>query len=183
MEFQNIYMTYNLRVFKFAKYILKNDEDARDVTQEVFIKLYKIFSLPNGKERIWNISSWLYTCARTTAYDYIKKFRKISFSELKDCEYIPHPSDMSTHIYLQEICNDLFIKNPVAYRRLIMYEAIGLSYSEIAKVEATSVNAVRISIYRSKKYISNRYYNDGYDFSFLIAIAIISFATILIELE
>lgn len=180
MEFQNIYTTYNLRIFKLAKYILKNDEDARDVTQEVFIKLYKILSLPNGKEKIWNIPSWLNTCTRTTAFDYIKKFRKISFCELRECEYIPYPTDMNAHIYLKDICRDLFIKNPVAYRRLIMYEVIGLSCTEIAKVESTSANAVRLSIHRSRKYISNRYYNDGYDFSFLWLIACVNIVYLII---
>ena len=65
-------------VFNTCLSIIQNVDDADDLTQDVFIQIYK--SIKNFKEKS-SISTWIYRITISKAYEYIRyKKRKKRFS-------------------------------------------------------------------------------------------------------
>ena len=74
--FSAIVSNYQKMVFTIVLKIVENREDAEDITQEIFIKVYK--SLDKFKEES-EFSTWLYRIAYNTTITEIRK-KRISYS-------------------------------------------------------------------------------------------------------
>jgi RNA polymerase sigma-70 factor, ECF subfamily len=73
---------YLTRVYQFANKYLRNKDEAEDLAQEVFVKVWK-----NVKrfKADFKFKTWIYTIAKNACLDYLKKKnRPIVFSELDD---------------------------------------------------------------------------------------------------
>ena len=70
IAFEKLYNNYNKLIYSIAYSILKNKQDAEDVVQIVFEKLYLIDKekLPNRNE-----SSWLYSITKNETINYLKR--------------------------------------------------------------------------------------------------------------
>jgi RNA polymerase sigma-70 factor (ECF subfamily) len=68
-------------VYGFAFRYAKNPADADDITQEVFIKVWR-----NTKkfDRQKNFKTWLFTITKNTAIDLLKKKKTVPFSAFED---------------------------------------------------------------------------------------------------
>jgi RNA polymerase sigma-70 factor (ECF subfamily) len=81
--FRELMGRYMRQIFNFARQYSKTNEDAEDITQDTFLKVWKyIGRYAEGRP----FKPWLYTIARNTALDFLKKKRSASFSELGDIE-------------------------------------------------------------------------------------------------
>lgn len=69
----NIWMTSKDKLYKYVLSRFKDEELAKDVTQEVLLKVHR--SCCSGKE-IKNLNSWLFEIARNTSIDVLKKESK-----------------------------------------------------------------------------------------------------------
>ncbi len=74
---------YLQSIFNFSRQYTKTTEDAEDITQDTFLKVWKYINLFT-KGRLFR--PWLYTIARNTALDFIKKKKAISFTDLADAD-------------------------------------------------------------------------------------------------
>ncbi|TYP98021.1 RNA polymerase sigma (SigZ) subunit [Tenacibaculum adriaticum] len=81
----DIWMESKDRLYKYMKSRFKNEELAKDVTQDVLLKIHK--SCCSGKE-IENINSWLFQITHNVALDILKKEKRqqnlTQFSNDKD---------------------------------------------------------------------------------------------------
>ena len=69
---------YKDRVFHTALRMVGNSEDALDVTQDVFVKVWlRLYSLRRGA----SFQAWLYRIAANTILDYLRSRKR-----LKECE-------------------------------------------------------------------------------------------------
>ena len=84
--FEQIVLEYEKSVYKFCFRFFGNEEDAMDVTQEVFIKVYR--ALPNFEGRS-SLKTWLYRIASNTCLTLAskKEERKRKFSEI-NCKVV-----------------------------------------------------------------------------------------------
>lgn len=70
-------------LYGFLQKYLQDPQTTEDVLQEVFLKLWRnIKKIDNQK----NFKSWLYTVAKNTALDYLKKKKAIPFSRFETDE-------------------------------------------------------------------------------------------------
>ena len=70
-------------IYNFVRQYLRAEDDAEDASQDIFFKVWKYAGrFKHGKR----FKPWLYTIARNTALDHIKKRRASAFSELDDVE-------------------------------------------------------------------------------------------------
>lgn len=79
--FEILYREYKDFVFKIVFSIIKNKDDAEDITQNIFMKIYKLPAekLPNKNE-----PSWLYAVSKNETLNYIKyKKKDINIEELQ----------------------------------------------------------------------------------------------------
>ena len=85
--FNELYNLINNNIYSFALSILKNNEDALDVTQDVFITIYhNAFKYQNQNKPM----AWILTITKNIAYNKIKSNKKtINVDEI---EFISKPN-------------------------------------------------------------------------------------------
>lgn len=149
-------------VYATLSYLLKNNENLPDLTQEILLKVAKnIQNLKNPK----SFKSWLNQIVTNTYYDFIRK--KKSTPETISIDYVCEPLNVEIKLELPDLktkpiekcitaeCEKL-IKNairelPEAFRiAIILREFQGLSYEEIAKTTQSSIGTVKSRISRAR---------------------------------
>jgi RNA polymerase sigma-70 factor (ECF subfamily) len=142
-------------ILKFITTKVKNDEDAEDLTQEVFIKLLR--STDKGIS-INNPQNWLFNIAKNTVIDYYRK-KKIIVEDISDnhslkCEENELTFSEDQHLHLKVYLRKIIQELPEDYRKLIeMSEFQGLSQKEIAEELGMNYTTVRSKIQRGRQKI------------------------------
>jgi RNA polymerase sigma-70 factor (ECF subfamily) len=158
--FREIVETRQGLVYNTVLGLLQNPEDAEDVTQEVFIKVFESVRDFKGESAF---STWLYRIAVTSSLEFLRKRkRKKRFAFLtalfgEDGEPLHDPPDFvhpGVALDRRENAKALFS----AVRELpenqkaafVLHKVEGLSYQDVAKVMETSVSAVESLLHRAK---------------------------------
>lgn len=139
-------------VFNFVSRITGAGEDANDIVQDVFLKIWN-----NSKQYDENFTfkTWLYRIARNSAYDWLRKKKSLPFSrfDLEDGgnTIVDTLEDNTSSIeqefinkesaaYMEKFINDL----PPHYKEIItLHYGEDLSFGEIALLLNRSENTVR----------------------------------------
>ena len=152
-EWQN--MVYNA-----ALSIVQNEEDADDITQEVFIQVYQSVSSFKGESKF---STWLYRITVNRALDHEKKRkRKKRFAFVQsifgneDVEQVQpaefnHPGvQLEKKERAAELFNALKLIPDNQRIAFTLHKLEGQSYQEVAEIMSTSLYAVESLIARAK---------------------------------
>ena len=144
--------------------IIQNIDDADDLTQEVFIQIYK--SIKNFKEKS-SLSTWIYKISISKAYEHLRyKKRKKRFSILvnifrEDDSLIDIPDFHHPGIQLEQkenakILFDAIEKLPDNQKKTYILKYIqGLSYKKISDIMEKSVASVESILFRAKNNLKN----------------------------
>lgn len=161
-SFEELIRLYENRIFHLALRMTGNHDDALDVAQDVFLKVYA--SLSGFKEES-GFSTWIYRIATNTAIDFVRKKKKQKVVSISSCvdEYndeivfdIPDDSvDILAKIEEKErvkLLADIIMKlSPEDRQCIILREINGLSYDEIAVCLNISLGAVKSRIRRARE--------------------------------
>ena len=158
------------KVLNTCNRFVNNREDAEDLTQEVFVEVYKSVSAFRGDAKI---STWIYRIAVTKSLDYLrKKKRKKRFGIMKNifsddnddreiqASESSDPGKQAEDEDRLRILNSALEKLPENQRAaftLSKYDE--MSYAEIAEILKTSTSAVDALIQRAKNNLKKRLYN------------------------
>ena len=72
---REIFNQYNKKVYRIAYGVVRHREEALDIVQEVFIKLFRSIHQFKGKSRFY---TYLYRMTMNTAIDHTRKMKKVS---------------------------------------------------------------------------------------------------------
>lgn len=161
------------KVFNTCIGILQNEEDAEDITQEVFIEVFK--SVHGFKEES-TLSTWIYRIAVIKALEFLrKKKRKKRFAQVQslfgmesvlpqtDKPHFYHPGIQLENKERAAILFDAIDKLPENQKTaFILHKTEGLSYAEVAEVMKTSISSVESLMFRAKQNLQkllSAYYN------------------------
>lgn len=144
---------YADRLYRFVLKNLQSEDDAKDIVQESFAKLWsKINDVSAEKVR-----SYLFTTAYHTMIDLFRKEKRKTDYRENLTEDFTHKDSYSD---LSEVLHEAVSKLPEIQRSVIMlrdYE--GYSYDEIAQITNLNESQVKVYIYRGrmflKKYIGS----------------------------
>ena len=158
------------KVLNTCNRFVNNKEDAEDLTQEVFVEVFRSISGFRGDSKL---STWIYRIAVTKSLDFLrKKKRKKRFGIMKSISSeeklreelkATDTSDPGTLAENQDrikILNEALEKLPENQRvafTLSKYDE--LSYQEIAEILETTIPAVESLIHRAKNNLKKRLYN------------------------
>ncbi|MFA5360243.1 MAG: sigma-70 family RNA polymerase sigma factor [Patescibacteria group bacterium] len=143
---------YLTPVFNYVLSFVKENNIAEDLTQEVFVKIWKKIKKFDNK---YKFKSWLYIIAKNTCLDYLKKNRSINFSELNLVddnllfENLLKENSASPQIEFeiaQEdiVLNDAVDKLPEKYRETVkLHFQGGYNFREIAEILKISIETVK----------------------------------------
>jgi RNA polymerase sigma factor (sigma-70 family) len=159
--FREIVETRQGMVYNTVLGLLQNAEDAEDVTQDVFIKVFESVRQFKGESAF---STWLYRIAVTTALEFLrKKKRKKRFafmtslfgesgSPLFELPDFVHPGVQLDNRENARILFTAISRLPENQRvAFTLHKIEGLSYQETADVMQTSVSAIESLLHRAKQ--------------------------------
>jgi len=154
-SFSAIVDRYKDLVFTLAIRMLKHREEAEEVSQDTFIKVYNSLNKFKGDSKF---STWIYRIAYNSCLDRLKKYKREQNVVTID-EYTEHQVktiNNALDIMEQEernltikSCLDLLPSNDSAILTLFYFEE--LSLEEIAKVVGLNANNVKVKLFRSRK--------------------------------
>ena len=150
---------FEIPLTKYAVSILGDLEQARDVVQDTFLKLYK-----QDPEKVRKkVKSWLFTVCRNHCYDLIKRNRRTSNLEEDEISYITSNDDNPFQVIsflegreeIDEKINILYslIEELPSRQREVMrlkFQA-NLSYKEIAETIGISTSNVGFVMHSALK--------------------------------
>ena len=142
-QFTRAVHDYTDTVYRVALNCLKNSHSAEDVTQEVFLRLYRAAKPPEGEEhtKAWLIRVAINECKRTLA----SSWRKVL--PLEDYMQTPQfPDDEKRDTY------EAVMALPAKYRiAMYLYYYEAYSTAEMAKLLGISVSAVCSRLERGRR--------------------------------
>ncbi len=158
--FKFLVENYKGFIFNTSLPIIQNTEEADDLTQEVFIQVYKSI---NGFKGNSSLSTWIYRITVSKCFEYLRfKKRKKRFSQIinlfrEDGTTIDIPQFDHPGVQLEkkedarllfEAIESLNEEQKTAY---ILKNIQGLSYKKISKVMDKSTSSIESLIFRAKK--------------------------------
>lgn len=162
--FETLIVAHEKIVFNVALRMLRHQEDARDISQEVFIKAYR--SIANFDLRA-SFSTWIYRITINTCIDEMRKRKgkhTLSLSqeqededgswkhEIADTDDTPEEALMRS----EEQSEILLALNRISeeYKTVFILRDIqGLSYEEIAEITGVALGTVKSRISRARSSI------------------------------
>lgn len=156
--FGDIYTHYWYKVFRYAYIYTGSKEQAEDMAQEVFLKLWQQFDRLSAL--IKNVEGYLFIMARNGCHNqYKKELRKKPLYK----NYCRAYTDAYNHdeVIVKEI-NRIAIKAvqklPERQQKIFVYREMGLGRKEIADILNISVNTIdasmNIAMKKVKQYVS-----------------------------
>ncbi|MFD2585314.1 RNA polymerase sigma factor [Croceitalea marina] len=153
-EFSKLVDNYKNLVFTVALRMLKNTEEAEEVTQDTFVKVFKSIKSFKGDSKF---STWIYRIAYNSCLDRLKKIKKVqqikSFDEISGVEI----SDLSTVLDAIEReekskvlkqCIGLLSPSDSALLTLFYFEEKNLN--ELSKILNLTENNVKVKLFRAR---------------------------------
>jgi RNA polymerase sigma-70 factor (ECF subfamily) len=159
---------YEAALLRRARTILRSPEDAEEVVQDTFTKMYLYADKYHPQEGA-RFSSWMYTILNRVAYTKYQKRKTLhrEFIALEPEHYESLPDKQA------EFLEDLSIRDeviaalatlPETAAKLLRLQFIeGKTQEEIATSEDLSVSAVKTRVHRAKKLFKQAYDEQHYD--------------------
>jgi RNA polymerase sigma factor (sigma-70 family) len=151
-SFKNRVLPIKNKLYRFALRFLGNEEEAKDIVQEVLIKVW------NGRDRMNQIQNWEAWCMRITKNLALDRVRLISkkqtspIEEMHDLREATLMPDESTEIgeSMQKI-TEMIAALPEKQRQVIhLRDVEGYSYQEISEVLELDMNQVKVNLFRAR---------------------------------
>lgn len=146
---------YKDLVFTLAIRMLKNREEAEEVAQDTFIKVFKSLDNFQGDSKF---STWIYRIAYNTCLDSIKKNKKFindiaidefTVNKIKTIDNALETIISKERSQLIKECIDRLPEESSALLTLFYFEE--LSLEEISKIINVEANTVKVRLFRARK--------------------------------
>ncbi len=145
IAFEKLYKGYDKLVYSIAFSILKNKQDADDIVQIVFTKIY---TLDKDKLPSRNESSWLYSITKNETISFLRK--RNNNIDLDNIYEIADDDNEINKIIDQDSYNRLISKLGDKEKEIISLKVLSnLSFNEIAKILNTPTGTIKWRYYKS----------------------------------
>ncbi len=148
-EYNHCVDQYADGVYRFILKNIKNEDNARDIVQDAFAKMWeKVKDISSEKSK-----SYLFTAAYHTMIDFIRKDKpKVDI----DTQYNLSNSYDKGYSDLKEILDEAVNKLPEIQRSvLLLRDYEGYSYKEIGEITNLNEPQVKVYIYRARVFMKN----------------------------
>jgi RNA polymerase sigma-70 factor (ECF subfamily) len=164
-----LYEQFRRPIHSYIYHLLGNQDDADDITQEVFVRACTSW---NGLYEREHLSAWLYRIATNLCVDVLRRRKRISWwplghrqtddpnEEILNDEASLFLSDSGG---IPEIAERELIRHTLSYLpeeyaiALVLNAAQGVPYQEVAEVVGISPNAAATRISRAKRMFAEQY--------------------------
>jgi RNA polymerase sigma-70 factor (ECF subfamily) len=161
MAFREIVERYQAKVFSIIFGILRNRNDAEDIAQQVFAKIY--FSIGNFDFRS-SLLTWIYKITVNECYDYLRKKRvrklvyesdfseddslRMENSDAAIDKHDPIDTDLARRDYVAKLLTKISDED----RNLILLKEVeGHSVEELAEMTGLNENTIKVKLFRARQ--------------------------------
>ena len=161
LAFRDIVERYQAKVFSIIYGILRNHNDAEDIAQQVFAKVY--FSIRSFDFRS-SLLTWIYKITVNECYDYLRKKRvrklvyESDFSEedaqrMEASDPAVDPSaPIDQNLAQRDLVVKLLGKVSAEDRNLILLKEVeGHSVEELAEMTGMNENTIKVKLFRARQ--------------------------------
>ena len=152
--FKELVERYTSSIYNFTARLV-GKTNANDMVQEVFIKTWK--HLKNFDSKKASFKTWIFTIAKNTTTDFLRKKKSLNFSDLENqndndlsfiVENIPDnellPSESIQKLDDKELLNNILNKLRVNYKEvLVLHYQEEMTFDEIGKILNKPLNTVK----------------------------------------
>lgn len=164
---KNLISIYLKPIYNFTYHLCGNEDEASDITQETFIKAWKSLRKYKPDKKF---STWIFTIARNSIIDWLRKKRPALFSNLKSDdgkfeEYLADTEVLQDELFErkenEKIINEALDSVPLDHRAVIyLHVNEEMTFEEIAILLDQPSNTVRSQYRRTlismKKYLESK---------------------------
>ena len=153
-------------LYRVALRLARDASQAEDLTQDTMLKALRSFEL---YQRGTNIRAWLFTILRHTFFSqYRRRRHRADLAEAEvvdDFSLYPAVQDVDPEgRFFDQIVDDTVLRAidglPDEFREtLVLSDAEGLSYDEIAVITAVPVGTVKSRLFRARKALQRQLYD------------------------
>ena len=161
LAFREIVERYQAKVFSIIYGILRNRNDAEDIAQQVFAKIY--FSIKNFDFRS-SLLTWIYKITVNECYDYLRKKRvrklvyesdfssddslRMENSEPATDQAAPVDHRLAQHDLIMKLLSKISEDD----RSLILLKEVeGHSVEELAAMTGMNENTIKVKLFRARQ--------------------------------
>lgn len=157
--FKQMFETYKDRIFNTILYMVQSNDEAEDLTQEVFVEVFLSIENFNGQSKLY---TWIYRIAinKVINHQRFKKAKKrfgtvLSLFNLSPADEKPdfvHPGILLENKELSESLYRAIEQLPDKQKTaFVLRQLEDLSYTEIAEVMRTTIPSVESLLFRAKQ--------------------------------
>lgn len=158
-SFGQLVTKYQKRAFNLAFRIVCDEDDAQDVVQESFIKIWKNMKMYNQNIKF---STWMHTIVTNTAIDLQRSNSKKSLIDIDNVEInvrqlVDNPEDEMDNKELGSLIklasNELTPKQRIVF---VLRDLQGLKSEEVSEILKLSANSIKSNLYHARKAIKEK---------------------------
>jgi len=157
-DFKTNILPVSKKLLRFATLFLKDEDDAKDVVQDVFLKLWQ---KRDELEKIDNIEAFAMRMTKNRCLDVIRAGKTIPISADTDRKMKEESVDVHIQVEFSESANQIkkLINGLPDLQRTVMYlrDIEQLSYDEIAETTELQLNAIRVNLSRARKKVRDEF--------------------------
>jgi RNA polymerase sigma-70 factor (ECF subfamily) len=155
-SFNELISRWERPIYALAYRVIGREEDARDVTQETFLRAFRGLAAFKGQAKF---SSWLYRIALNLCRDWIRRKKRSPMAtlpediELEDLASDTGPTetveDLVSRRELSELVEAAMARLPEEQRTaIILKEYHGMTFQEIADLQGCPLSTVKTRLYQ-----------------------------------
>ena len=155
-SFNQLILRWERPIYALAYRVLGREEDARDVSQEAFLRAYR--ALPGFKGEA-KFSSWLYRIALNLCRDWMRKQRRAPVQQMPEgmdpvemageAGPVESVEDLVARKELSQIVGEAMTLLPDEQRTaIILKEYHGMTFQEIAELQGVPLSTVKTRLYQ-----------------------------------
>jgi RNA polymerase sigma-70 factor, ECF subfamily len=159
-SFEELYKKHSGFVYSVAMRVSQNSADAQEITQDVFMKIYRGLNDFQGRS---SLRTWIYRITVNTALNQCRKANRLPVTgdeydyALENAVAVNSSTEtLDKHDKEAQLSALIGVLSPEQRTVIILREIEGLSYQEIAESVNIPVNTVRTRLKRAREALMER---------------------------
>src|SRR5436190_13351008 len=146
--FRDLMERYQAKVYSIVYGIMHNREDAEDIAQQVFTKVY--FAIKDFDGRCL-LLTWICRIAINECYSSLRKRRVKLVQEIDGPEHAGNQPPVDRRLADRDYLNKLLARIPADDRALLIFKEVeGHSIGELSQMTGMTESAIKIKLFRAR---------------------------------
>jgi len=166
--FEEIVRRYSRHVYNLAYRMAGNDADAKDLTQEAFLRVYR--SLDKVQPDV-PLEGWLYRIVTNLFIDSVRRRGRVRLASLDEPATTQRGGEVERHVSDSSGNPETLVVDPVLDGQIqsalaelshelrvvvLLSDVEGFSYEEIAQILGVPVGTVKSRLHRARRFLRDR---------------------------